>query len=151
MYLCFMTRLLLQADEIADLLEDGETGYWIGKGKPVPNKGDVLYVAENWRTEEIGGWKMLFVRDQTYKMIGLPQEMWEHAHRPGGKWRGAAVMPSWAARLYVKVVGVELIAEESLLTLKLVDPPELRIEKTVRKNRRNKNSTKNILEQLTKP
>jgi hypothetical protein len=146
-----MTRLLLHPDEIADLLEDGETGYWIGKGKPVPNKGDVLYVAENWRTEEVGGWKMLFVRDQTYKMIGLPQEMWDHAHRPGGTWKGAAKMPAWAARLWVKVHSVELLGYEHHVTLKLVNPPEMRIEKVVRKNRRNKNSTKNILEQILKP
>ena len=59
-----MTRLMLQTDEIADLIESGETGHWIDTGKPVPNKGDVLYVAENWRTEEIGGWASWAIRSR---------------------------------------------------------------------------------------
>lgn len=144
-----MTQLLLSPDDIADLLENGEAiAQMYGK---TPNKGQVLYIGEKWKTEVVGGWQMLMVRDQTYKMIGLPQAMWDYHHRGDGKWRGAKHMPAWAARLWVRVEGIENHQNCDFATLKLVDPPEFRVEKTVRKNKRIKNSAKNILEQLTKP
>lgn len=144
-----MTQLLLSPDDIAELLEHGEVVAQMNGS--VPTKGQVLYIGEKWKTEVIGGWQMLLVHDQTYKMIGLPQAMWDHDHRGDGKWRSAKQMPSWAARLWVRVEGVENYQNCDFAALKLVNPPEFRVEKVVRKNKRIKNSTKNILEQLTKP
>ena len=144
-----MTQLLLSPDDLADLLEHGEVvAQMYGN---TPDKGQVLYIGEKWKTEVVSGWQMLLVRDQTYKMIGLPQAMWDHAHRGDGKWRSAKQMPSWAARLWVKVEGVESHQNCDFATMKLTDPPEFRVEKVVRKYKRRKNVSKNIINEITKP
>lgn len=146
-----MTQLLLSPDDLADLLENGEVVAQMNGS--VPNKGQVLYIGEKWKTEVVGGWQMLMVRDQTYKMIGLPQAMWDHAHRGDGKWRSAKQMPSWAARLWVRVDQVEVFDynKTAFARLKLVDPPEFRVEKVVKKYKRRKSAGKNIINEITKP
>ena len=74
--------------------------------------GDLLWVRETWKCEELypsGLDGVRFAADGAFIEIEntIPaSNAWGEANRPGGKWRPSIFMPRWASRINLEITGV---------------------------------------------
>lgn len=108
------------------LYSTGEGGMWNQRSDRLFSRflpGDVLWVKEVWRTEELGDMDEIeedsemqpgtdgirFRADDSFRVIENSQEAseaWGKAHRSGNAWRSPIYMPRWASRLTLEVTEV---------------------------------------------
>ena len=76
--------------------------------------GDLLWVRETWKCEELdssGLDGVRFAADGAFIEIEntiSASNAWMEANRPGGKWRPSIFMPRWASRINLEITGVRV-------------------------------------------